>query len=81
MQTNWRQEALQMSTSSSEPSFLQQEYKTFFAATMEKYGVQSLTDLESEEKTKEFFTEISTGWKQRKLDLYKAGKITADQLD
>lgn len=60
-------------------SFLQQEYQSMFNSKCEKYGVDHPFELD-DERTQQFFAELSADWKARKVKLYKQNKIEADQL-
>lgn len=64
---------------SAEKSLLQSEYQSTFSAMCTKYGVDQPFELD-DDRLKEFFSEVSSTWKERKRELYQAGQITADQL-
>lgn len=64
---------------SSEKSVLKDEYTKTFEALCAKYEVNSPFELD-DDRMREFFAEITSEWKARKLVLYKDGQIAADQL-
>jgi len=64
---------------SADKSFLQEEYSKTFTNMCEKYGVAQPFELD-DDRLSEFFGEITAAWKVRKRELYKEGKLTADQL-
>lgn len=60
-------------------SFLQKEYQEHFKDMCEKYEVAHPFELD-DERTQQFFAELSSNWKKRKVQLYKQNKIEADQV-
>lgn len=71
--------ALSYVSVSADKSFLQEEYSKTFTNMCEKYGVAQPFELD-DARLSEFFGEITAAWKVRKRELYKEGKLTADQL-
>ncbi|QZE58981.1 hypothetical protein pEaSNUABM22_00078 [Erwinia phage pEa_SNUABM_22] len=79
MQVSVALSAQQYLSVSAEKSFLQQEYATTFNDLCSKYEVNQPFELD-DDSMKEFFSELTSTWKERKRELYKAGQITSDQL-
>jgi hypothetical protein len=71
--------AKEFTSVSADLSFLQEEYQNFFRSELEALGVNSPAQL-NDDQLGEFFTSIRAKWKQRKLDLYKEGKIDDSKL-
>lgn len=79
MQLSVALSAQQYISVSADKSFLQQEYASTFKDLCSKYEVEQPFELDND-RMKEFFSELTSTWKERKRELYKAGQITADQL-
>ncbi|QZE59320.1 hypothetical protein MPK66_gp076 [Erwinia phage pEa_SNUABM_2] len=79
MQVSVAMSAQQYLSVSADKSFLQQEYANTFNALCGKYEVNQPFELD-DERMKEFFSELTSTWKERKRELYKDGQITSDQL-
>lgn len=60
-------------------SFLQKEYQKMFSSKCDEYSVAHPFELD-DEKTQQFFAELSADWKARKVQFYKENKIVAEQL-
>ena len=79
MQLSVALSAQQYISVSADKSFLQQEYASTFKDLCSKYEVEQPFEL-SDDRMREFFSELTSTWKERKRELYKEGRITADQL-
>lgn len=79
MQLSVAIKAQQYISVSAEKTLLQQEYSNTFNGLCSKFGVQQPFELD-DDRMREFFSELSSTWKERKRELYQDGQITSDQL-